>query len=59
MPRTYIASLTRERPGGTVTAHVRGYSDTHVLFDVQHGNDKDVTKNMSRPIEAFAADYGL
>ena len=57
MKRKYIASI--ERWDGRVTAHVRGHNDTHVVFDLQHGESRDLTLNMSRPIEPFMRDYNL
>lgn len=50
--------LIRERKGGLVVAHVKGHSDTHVLFDLVVGKSPAL-KNMSRPIGPFMRDYGL
>ena len=61
MSRKYLASLTRERPGGHVVAHVRGFNDTHVIVDVEHIGKKgrELVPNQNRPIARFMEDYGL
>ena len=52
------------RPDGLIEAKVKGWNDTHVLFDYRHiddkGNrDKMWVRNMSRPILGFMLDFGL
>lgn len=41
-----------------VVAHIKGWSNTHVLFDVVIGG-KLKTQDLTRPIERFMACYGL
>lgn len=48
-----------ERVDGEVTASVRGWNATHVLFDAFDHDTRKWRLNMSRPILPFMLDYGL
>ena len=47
------------RPDGLIEVKIKGWSDTHVLFDYRHVGDKTWVRNFSRPILNFMLDFGL
>jgi hypothetical protein len=49
--------LTRADGGAQIV--VRGWSNTHVLFDVWDDDTRKWKENFSRPILPFMLDYGL
>lgn len=53
-PRKYRENKDRV----PVVARIKGWNDTHVIFDVYIGN-KLRTENLARPIERFMCEYGL
>lgn len=47
------------RPDGLIEVKIKGWSNTHVLFDYRHVGDKTWVRNFSRPILNFMLDFGL
>lgn len=47
------------RSDGDVHVAVRGWNDTHVLFDAWDADERRWRRNLSRPILPFMLDYDL
>ena len=47
------------RADGEVDAVVKGWTNTHVLFDAWDVEKREWRSNLSRPIVPFMVDYGL